>query len=102
MSEEDGYDPELYWNQAPKPTPPVAYGETYAVTPALERAARKLPNTATPYPDAYELLAAALNVEEMTRAVMPYVGKFEKLSVVEQEWRRGIAHNIRAALLGRP
>lgn len=77
-----------------------------ATTP-LERAARTeagLSNGIDPYgldyKRAHAVLTAALDVEEMARAALPYVGTFEELPAGEQEFRRGIARNIRASILG--
>lgn len=66
MIDEDGYDPELFWNPAPKPTPPVVREE---VTPAMDRARRAMGITGFDQRGAYLVLGAALDVEEMAQAM---------------------------------
>lgn len=99
-------DPGLYWNPAPKPTPPVTYGEPYTVTvtPAVDRAARKFPSSATPRSDAFVALNAGLSAEELTKALSEVLAErvIWSSDQAREDVARALAASVRTTVLGRP
>lgn len=92
MSYEDGYDPELYWNPAPKPTPSVASG----VTPAVDRAIRATPRLRLGLSTEEVIrpgLAAALEVDALSNIIRKVDGNHELGA-------GALAEAIRAEILG--